>query len=90
MRARLWKAKYAVTFEFTVKQPVTIRGEVEAKTYGALINRAVREAKRNSKGQTINWSSISVLIDRYDEMKTTVESTVESELTSSISAASAG
>lgn len=66
------KCKYAVTFEFIVKLPVTIRGEMEAINPHTIATRAIREAKtlaKITKQSTVNWSSISILIDRYDEIK---------------------
>lgn len=65
------KATYAVTFEFPVKRPVTIRGNVEAWQPHSLFQRAVKEAKkeaRKTKQSIVGWSSISTLIDRYEQI----------------------
>ncbi len=77
------KAKYAVTFEFMTRLPVTIRGEVEAGASHTLAMRAIKAARIQAKkpksiakyGTIIGWSSISILLDRYDFMKWTLNKT---------------
>lgn len=76
------KAKYAVTFEFMTRAPVTIRGEVEGWKLQTLMVKAIKEARVQAKkpesiakyGTIIGWSSISVLLDRYDFLSKDSES----------------
>lgn len=70
------KCEYAVTFEFNVKLPITIRGEIEASALGTLASRAVKQAKIKARqpesiekyGTIASWSSISILLDRFKFM----------------------
>lgn len=55
-------ARYAVTFEYDTKPPVTMRGEIVASAMPTLVARAARQAARDAGRQT--WSSVSVLIER--------------------------
>lgn len=69
------RAKYAVTFEFNVKPPITIRGEVTSTSLHTCAARAVKEAKKEVRIKSkkdkefniIGWSSYSVLIDRIKD-----------------------
>ncbi len=58
-------AKYAVTFEYETKPPLTMRGEISASAMPTLVARATRKAARDAGRQT--WSSVSVLIERADD-----------------------
>ena len=58
------KCKYAVTFEFPERMPLTRRGELSASNAGTIARRAINEAKKEFK--PINWSSLVVLLDRGD------------------------
>jgi hypothetical protein len=55
-------AKYAVTFEFETKPPLTVRGVVSASGMPTLVARAARTAMREAGRQT--WSSVVVVIER--------------------------
>ncbi len=59
------KCKVSVTFEYSTRQPDTVRiPMVEASGPQTIAARAVREAKRQAR--PINWSSVVVLVDRLD------------------------
>jgi hypothetical protein len=58
------KVKYAVTFEFQVNAPITVRGEVEAERAPTAARRAIEEAM--DQNPNLKWSSISVLLERLD------------------------
>jgi hypothetical protein len=63
----LMRVRYAVTFEFMNKAPVTHRGEVEGGSPATLAHRAVRDAKQALGMQTAWWSSMNcVLLERLD------------------------
>jgi hypothetical protein len=55
-------ARYAVTFEFETKPPLTLRGEVSASGMPTLVARAARTAMRAASRQT--WSSVVLVIER--------------------------
>jgi hypothetical protein len=55
-------AKWAVSFEFQTKPPLTFRGEVSASGMPTLVARAARTAMRQAGRQI--WSSVVVLIER--------------------------
>jgi hypothetical protein len=60
--------RYAVTFEFDTRPPLTARGTVAASSEGTCVRRAVQEAKRALR--PINWSSVSaVLLERVQPEK---------------------
>lgn len=56
-------ASYAVTFEFPMKPPVTVRGEVSFALPEAGIGKAARDAALKATGIR-GWSSIVVVLDR--------------------------
>lgn len=56
------KCNYAVTFEFNINAPITIRGESEAISLRTVVARAIDDAVE--KNPSLNWNSISVLIER--------------------------
>lgn len=58
------KVKYAVTFEFNVQLPLTVRGEVEAGSPRTCAARAIDEAQEKHKG--VRWNSMSILLERLD------------------------
>lgn len=55
-------ARYAVTFEFETKPPLTLHGEMSASGMPTLVARAARTAMREAGRQT--WSSVVVVIER--------------------------
>jgi len=58
--------RYAVTFEFTLRAPVTHRGTVQASAEATCASRAVRTAKRVL--HPVNWSSVvCCLLERLPE-----------------------
>lgn len=59
------KIKYAVTFEFMVNPPITVRGETEANSIRTCAARALDRATDSNPG--LKWSSISILLERIDE-----------------------
>ena len=58
------KCKYAVTFEFMTQQPITERGETEAKSVRTISARALDDATIKNPG--LKWSSIVILLERID------------------------
>jgi hypothetical protein len=59
------RVKYAVTFEFDLRPPLTYKGIVEAGQPHVCCARAVKEAKAALR--PINWSSmVCVLLERLD------------------------
>ena len=59
------RVRYACTFEFGLRPPLTHRGEVSGTTLGALVARAVRESQRVLKPR--QWASLNcVLRERLD------------------------
>lgn len=52
--------RYAVTFEFDTRAPVTHRGTVTGGKAATLVNRATREAQRVLR--PVNWSSMNVVL----------------------------
>ena len=56
------KCKYAVTFEFLTNPPITERGDCEAGSIRTVAARAIDDAI--DKNPSLNWSSVSVLIER--------------------------
>jgi hypothetical protein len=65
------RVRYAVTFEFETRPPLTHRGEVEGGFAHTCVMRATREAQRRLK--PINWSSmVCVLLERLDKDPDTV------------------
>ncbi len=55
--------KYAVTFEFDSRAPITHRGTVAASSGATCVARAVREAQKALR--PVNWSSLTcVLLER--------------------------
>jgi hypothetical protein len=59
------RVRYAVTFEFGLRPPLTHCGEVSGTTLGALVGRAVRESQRVVHPQ--RWASLNcVLLERLD------------------------
>jgi hypothetical protein len=57
--------RYAVTFEFDTRAPLTHRGTVSASSGATCVARATREAQRAVR--PVNWSSmVCVLLDRQD------------------------
>ena len=55
--------RYAVTFEFDTRPPLTHRGTVAALAEGTCASRAIKEAKRVLR--PVNWSSlVCVLLER--------------------------
>lgn len=73
------KVKYAVTFEFMVRQPITVRGEAEAGSIRTLAARAIDDAEQSDIDSHRNWSSISILLDRYDFMSKNEKKGIENE-----------
>lgn len=61
------KSNYAITFEFMTSQPITHRGEISASSVRTLAARAIDEAVKANPN--LNWSSICIVLDRYDFMK---------------------
>lgn len=60
--------KYAVTFEFETRAPLTHRGTVAASSGATCVARAVREAQRVLR--PVNWTSlVCVLLERLDNTK---------------------
>lgn len=59
------KCKYAVSFEFSIKNPITVRGEVRAMSARTLAARALDEATIKEPG--LKWSSIVILLERISE-----------------------
>ena len=61
--------RYAVTFEFEARAPVTHRGTVVASSAATCGARAMREAQRALR--PVNWSSVvCVLLERLPEADT--------------------
>lgn len=65
-------AKCSVTFEFTMRAPVTWRGDAEGTDPSTVVRRAVKEAQRQL--QPRNWSSLVCVILERDDMKDDGES----------------
>lgn len=59
------RCKTAVTFEFEVRQPLTFRSEITATAPNTIASRAIREARNVLR--PINWTSISILLDRVGD-----------------------
>ena len=60
------KAKYAVTFKFDLRAPVTHRGRVAASSGATCVARAVREAQKALR--PVGWASlVCVLLEREGE-----------------------
>jgi hypothetical protein len=55
-------ARYAVTFEFETKPPLTLHGTVSAAGMPTCVARAARTAMREAGRQT--WASVVVVIER--------------------------
>jgi len=68
------KSKYAVTFEFNERQPLTYRGIAMATSIRTLaaraIDLAIEDNKKDEREDTSkgHWSSICIVLDRYDFM----------------------
>lgn len=59
------KARYAVTFEFETRPPITHRGTVEGWSASTCTRRAVEEAQRALR--PVLWCSMDcVLLERLD------------------------
>ena len=59
------KVKYAVTFEFLEKPPLTTTGVVASSSAGTCAARAVREAQEVLR--PVRWTSlVCVLLERLD------------------------
>lgn len=56
------KVKYAVTFEFEERPPVTHRGTVEASAEATCASRGIKLAKRALR--PVNWTSVVVFLER--------------------------
>ena len=68
--------RYAVTFEFELRPPLTHRGIVRASQPATCVSRAVREAQKAL--QPYYWTSmVCVLLERLDEPKDVAESESE-------------
>lgn len=58
--------KYAVSFEFDIKPPVTARGTVSGGSASACVARATRAAVKANPG--LRWTSlVCVLLERIDD-----------------------
>jgi hypothetical protein len=71
------KAKVSVTFEFTMRPPLTWRGEFTATGAQTIVSRAVRDAKRALKPN--NWQSLVVVILERDNTAETDETEEEEQ-----------
>ena len=61
--------RYAVTFEFLMKPPLTHRGTIAASSLGTIASRALREAQKALR--PVNWSScVFVALERVSEAGT--------------------
>lgn len=54
--------EYAVTYESTIKAPVTIRGQVSGTTPSGMASKAIRSSKSRAKG--VRWSSLVILLTK--------------------------
>ena len=60
--------KYAVTFEFDTRAPITHRGTIAASGVATCVARAVRIAKKALR--PVNWSSLNcVILERLSDEK---------------------
>jgi hypothetical protein len=58
------RLRYAVTLEFMVDPPLTVRGELDVPNARLGARRAVEAAFKQYPGRT--WSSLSILLERLD------------------------
>lgn len=59
------KVRYAVTFEFEMRPPMTHRGTVAGSSGATCVARAVRAAQKALR--PVNWASMNcVLLERLD------------------------
>lgn len=71
------KVRYAVTFEFETRPPITHRGTVVAASGATCVARAVRSAQTALRPK--NWTSlVCVLLERYEAPSAEVPSGAES------------
>lgn len=56
------EVKYAVTFEFESKPPLTLRGMASGSAMPTCVARAARQAAKEAGRQM--WSSVLILIER--------------------------
>ena len=59
--------RYAVTFEYQLDAPETVRGEIDVSNPSLGVRRAFEAAKRAYPHR--RWSSVVVLLERPDEVK---------------------
>ena len=64
-KARPLRVRYAVTFEFLERPPLTLRGTVSGWSADTCVKLATREARKALK--PVGWSSmVCVLLERLD------------------------
>lgn len=71
------RIKYAVTFEFEMRPPITHRGTMEASQVATCVSRAIRIAQKEARPK--NWTSMNcVVLERIgEELPETAEEVAE-------------